>query len=557
MDLFRLILGGLTGSKRRLLLMVVCAGVSNAAVIAIIATAAAKHGKSDGNTFLLLLFVMVIVAYMLSQRFIMVAASGEVEGILHRIRLRVIDKLLRCELRDVEAIGLSTLQAGLGKDTQTISQFATPMVLAAQAAVLVICALSYIAWLSFITFVLSVVFLSGALVLYFRRLDHVTTDLQTAMLRERDLSDTLTDMLAGFKEIKMNSRRSAAIQDDGKELSGKAAALRVMAQSAMARNFVFAQISLFLLLAIGVFIVPLFSSTSSSVVSKATMAVLFLIGPISGLVALVPVFVDADAAARDITALERRLDALLGETDQGDESVPGSVPLLLPARPMPQPFHEIVFEDVVFRHIDREGKSQFSIGPVNLTIRAGEITFITGGNGSGKSTLLKLLTGLYQPDRGRILIDGVVIEKVNLQAFRDMFSTVFSDYHLFRLFYGVPTVGTEEGARLIEEFELSAKTAIEFDHFRTSELSGGQRRRLALLVAMMERRPICVLDEWAADQDPHFRKKFYREILPAMKARGTTVIAVTHDDRYFDACDSNVRMDEGRVIEVSAGHEHA
>ncbi|MDE2463446.1 MAG: cyclic peptide export ABC transporter [Alphaproteobacteria bacterium] len=556
MDLIRLILGGLTGSKRRLLLMVVSAGVSNAAVIAIIATAAAKHGKSDGNTFLVLLFVVVIVAYMLSQRFIMVAASGEVEGILHRIRLRVIDKLLRCELRDVEAIGLSTLQAGLGKDTQTISQFATPMVLAAQAAVLVICALSYIAWLSFITFVLAVVFLSGALVLYFRRLEHVTTDLQTAMLRERELSDTLTDMLAGFKEIKMNSRRSAAIQDDGKGLSGKAAALRVMAQSAMARNFVFAQVSLFLLLAIGVFIVPLFSSTSSSVVSKATMAVLFLIGPISGLVALVPVFVDADAAARDITALERRLDALLGETGQGG-SRPGSVPLLLSGRPMPQPFREIVFEDVVFRHIDREGNSQFSIGPVNLTIRAGDITFITGGNGSGKSTLLKLLTGLYRPDRGRILVDGVVIEKANLQAFRDMFSTVFSDYHLFRLFYGVPTIGTEEGARLIEEFELSAKTAIEIDHFRTSELSGGQRRRLALLVAMMERRPICVLDEWAADQDPHFRKKFYREILPAMKAKGTTVIAVTHDDRYFDACDSHVRMDEGRVIEVSAGHEHA
>ena len=83
--------------------------------------------------------------------------------------------------------------------------------------------------------------------------------------------------------------------------------------------------------------------------------------------------------------------------------------------------------------------------------------------------------------------------------------------------------------------------------------SGGQRQRLAIARAVLRNAPILVLDEWAADQDPQFRRKFYREILPELKRRGLTIVAVTHDDHYFDAAERRLHMEEGRLSELAAG----
>jgi putative ATP-binding cassette transporter len=102
--------------------------------------------------------------------------------------------------------------------------------------------------------------------------------------------------------------------------------------------------------------------------------------------------------------------------------------------------------------------------------------------------------------------------------------------------------------RLIARMELSDKVGFENGRFTTSDLSTGQRKRLAMIVAMLEDREVYLFDEWAADQDSHFRDVFYREILPDFKARGKTVLAVTHDDHYWDCCDRRVTLDLGMIL---------
>ncbi len=161
---------------------------------------------------------------------------------------------------------------------------------------------------------------------------------------------------------------------------------------------------------------------------------------------------------------------------------------------------------------------------------------------------MKLLTALYRPDEGALMIDDTVIDESNEEAYQNLFSVVFSDFYLFDRLYGLGEVDEDEVNALIDDLELTGKTRLVDGEFETVDLSTGQRKRLALLVTMMEDKPICVFDEWAAEQDPMFRRRFYRELLPRLKDQGKTIIAVTHDDKYFDAADRLLQMDEGKLI---------
>jgi putative ATP-binding cassette transporter len=184
-------------------------------------------------------------------------------------------------------------------------------------------------------------------------------------------------------------------------------------------------------------------------------------------------------------------------------------------------------------------------------MKSGDLVFITGGNGSGKSTFLRVLSGLYPPDSGEVLLDGRAVTNSSRDEYRGLMSAIFFDYHLFQRLYGVDTDPAEVG-RLLAKFRLTDKTALINGEFRTLDLSGGQRRRLALIVSMLEKRPIMILDEWTAEQDPEFRRKFYDELLPELMAAGATCVVITHDDRYLDELHMparRIRMDEGRIVE--------
>ena len=207
--------------------------------------------------------------------------------------------------------------------------------------------------------------------------------------------------------------------------------------------------------------------------------------------------------------------------------------------------------DVSFRYADTRSDTVFGVGPVNLILNAGEVVFISGGNGSGKSTLLKVLTGLYPLDSGKILLDGEEIVTDNRDRYRERFTAIFSDYHLFKRLYGLMDTEPEEVQRLLSLFELTGKTHLGGDEFSTIDLSAGQRKRLALIVGLLEKRPVLVLDEWTADQDPDFRRKFYDELVPALQKSGKTIVAVSHDDRYLRELKvpaRQLRMEDGRFV---------
>lgn len=197
----------------------------------------------------------------------------------------------------------------------------------------------------------------------------------------------------------------------------------------------------------------------------------------------------------------------------------------------------------------------FSIGPINLTIQPGGFVFIVGGNGSGKTTLAKVLTGLYEPEEGTIEVDGRTIGWRERAAYRQRFSAVFNDFHLFDALLGIVDPDDPSRAQadaranaLVAKLALDHKVKVVDGAFSTRALSTGQRKRLALVVAYLEDRPFYLFDEWAADQDPSFKAVFYEQLLPELRARGKAVIVITHDDRYFDLADRLLKLDNGRIV---------
>ena len=210
-------------------------------------------------------------------------------------------------------------------------------------------------------------------------------------------------------------------------------------------------------------------------------------------------------------------------------------------------FSKLELEQVVHAYPGEE-ENRFSLGPVDLTFKPGEIVFIVGGNGSGKSTLAKLITGLYIPEAGEIKLDSEVITDDNREWYRQHFSVIFSDFYLFEKLLGMDKPALDEQAQeYLRQLKINHKVTIEKGKLSTTELSQGQRKRLALLTAYLENRPIYLFDEWASDQDPIFRDIFYKEILMNLKKRNKTVLVISHDDHYFHLADRIIKLDYGKV----------
>jgi putative pyoverdin transport system ATP-binding/permease protein len=198
-------------------------------------------------------------------------------------------------------------------------------------------------------------------------------------------------------------------------------------------------------------------------------------------------------------------------------------------------------------HSEKED-SNFILGPISLILHPGELVFLVGGNGSGKSTLAKIITGLYFPEAGEIRLNGKLIGNRNRDDYRQMFSAVFADFCLFDTLLGLNAPNLDTRAReYLTQFHLNHKVKIENGNLSTTSVSQGQRKRLALLTAYLEDRPIYLFDEWASDQDPQFKAVFYTELLPELKARGKTVLVITHDDKYFHLADRILKLEDGRL----------
>ncbi|MGA2894376.1 MAG: cyclic peptide export ABC transporter [Xanthobacteraceae bacterium] len=528
------------GSMPKLIFMSGVGGVSNASILAAINSGVqdAGNGQKPG-LWAAMLFLIALFLFMKSQQFVTITATAEIEAIIHKIRLRLMDQIRRSELLELEGIGRARIVAAITSDTAVLTQASNMLCFTVQGAVLVCFVSIYVAYLSVVAFALTFVIVGASGVVFHLKNRRLSAQKAESAGWERRFYDRLTDFLDGFKEVRLNNARSADLYDDASDVSKTAANIKIRTQAETFRMIVTSQISMYVLLGAVVFVAPnLSDSLGGSSVAKATTALLFVVGACFGLVQSIPILLNANAAASRIQQLEIALSSV-ARTDA-------------PMLEAPKRFDSIEMRNMVFRYVDKFSDIAFKIGPIDFTLKAGELVFITGGNGSGKSTFLRVLSGIYAPDSGEVLLDGRLITDATRDEYRGLMSAIFFDYHLFRRLYGIPDADPAEVARLLALFRLSDKTSLTNGEFRTLDLSGGQRRRLALIVSLLEKRPIMLLDEWTAEQDPEFRRKFYDELLPEMMQAGATIVVITHDDRYLDELHlpaRKIRMDEGRIVE--------
>jgi cyclic peptide transporter len=533
--LIRLLQRGSTRFDRRLLGLVVLSGLTSAGLLAII-NAAAIARDEENNGRLLATFGLTIAAYIYAQRSILFTAIIEVERLLNDIRIRIADRIRKTELEALDQVGRSEIFGIVSRETQNISQAASTLIMALQSLMMVICSIGYIAILSWTAFFITVGMIWLGLALHFSRASELNALLNAAQQKENDFLRVLTHLLDGFKEARMSRPRSADLFQHVQAISTAVADVKTRAGTQFSSHYVLTQAMLYGLMAAIVFLLPRVSPGYADVVPMLTAAILYVIGPLGAIVGAVQVYSTANVAAFNIFDLEERLEQ---STSKDLNGWPDATP---PAR-----FTNIEFHRTLFEYADRGKGSTFRLGPLDLKIQSGEILFIVGGNGSGKSTFLKLLTGLYHPQSGNMVIDGTPIGPVTASWYRSHFSPIFSDYYLFDRLYGLGRVPPDSVNELLRTMQIEDKTTFHEGRFTNLDLSSGQRKRVALIVALLENRPILVLDEWAADQDPQFRKYFYETILPELKRQGKTIIAATHDDRYFGAADRIVKLDYGEI----------
>jgi len=537
MSFLQLVRREMHGSLPKLLFMASLGGISTAAILAAI-NAGMQTGKG-ASLWAATLFLISLFLFIKTQYYVTITTTAEIEAIIHKLRLRVIDRVRRSELLAVERIGRSRIVAATTSDTAVLTQASNMLCFTVQGAVLIFFVAIYVAFLSIAAIVMTIFIVAIASTIFHYKNRRLVAEKQKSAEWEGHLFDRLTDVLDGFKEVKLNSARSTDLFDDAIDVSRTAANIKIKSQAETFRMIVTSQISMYVLLGAVVFIAPQFSaSLGGSSLTQTTTALMFVVGACFGLVQSIPVLMNANAAADRIERLEADLQAMVTAAE------PSEIKVM-------KHFGKIEMRRIMFHYIDRFSEAAFHIGPLDFTLKSGELVFITGGNGSGKSTFLRVLAGLYPPDSGEIMLDGVRVNDATRDSYRSLMSAIFFDYHLFKRLYGIPEPDPGEVDRRLTQFRLADKMTLSNDEFSTLDLSGGQRRRLALIVSLLEKRPIFLLDEWTAEQDPEFRRKFYDEMLPEMLEAGATIVAITHDDRYLDELKlpaRRIRMDEGLIV---------
>ena len=534
MSFLQLVRREMHGSLPKLLLMSGLGGISTAAILGAI-----NSGLQNGSTlWAASLFIVALFLFIKTQSYVTITTTAEIEAIIHKICVRLMDQIRHSELLSIEDVGRARIVAAITSDTAVLTQASNMLAFTVQGAVLIVFVAIYVAFLSIAAILTTIVVVSIAAVIFHQKNRRLVSEKQRAAAWERRLFDRLIDFLDGFKEVRLNSARSTDLFNDAVDVSRTAANIKINTQAETFRMIVTSQISMYVLLGAVVFVAPQFSdSLGGAALTKTTTALMFIVGACFGLVQSIPILLNANASADRLVQLENALRATAAR--------PREVPVV-------KRFDKIEMRNINFRYVDKFSEAAFKIGPIDFTLHAGELVFITGGNGSGKSTFLRVLSGIYPPDSGEIILDGRHIDSSTRDEYRALMSAIFFDYHLFRRLYGVSDPEPGEVARLLALFRLSEKTGLVDGEFRTLELSGGQRRRLALIVSLLEKRPILLLDEWTAEQDPEFRRKFYEELLPDLMKAGATVVVITHDDRYLDELDlpaRRIRMDEGKIVD--------
>jgi len=444
-------------------------------------------------------------------------------------------RILAAPMRRLEELGSHRLMASLTDDIMAVTEALSLIPLMfVNAAVVAGCIVAM--WL------LSWKLMMGVLAAMVVGISTYRAAMQAGIRRQRlaratedDLFGHFRGVTQGTKELKTRHRRREHFLSLLWTTADTARKYRVSAMKVFLAAAGWGNLLFFVVIGLILF-VPLFQVRDVMATSGFVLVLVYMMAPLQALLNSFPSLTRSTVAMRHIERLGTSLLDRAADDAPGDGSLRrGGLRLQLAG--------------VTHSYTNHDDGSSFVLGPIDLAIEPGEIVFLVGGNGSGKTTLAKLLIGLYPPEEGEILLEGKAIGNENRAAYRELFSTVFSDFFLFESLLGLDAPDLDDKARqYLATLQLKHKVRVQDGKFSTTELSQGQRKRLALLASYLEDSPIFVFDEWAADQDPEFKRFFYYQLLPELKARGKTVLVISHDDRYYEVGDRIVKLDYGKLI---------
>jgi cyclic peptide transporter len=546
-----------------ILVLSLISGGANAMIIFLVTGSIYSNVKV---IYLLYYFVLALVMYIVGRKIVQTRLLKVTVDIVYDLRMKLFSKIFYTSYQHFEQIEEGRVFATLNNDTDTIATSATVFVSILTNMITVLGVFIYLANIAFWATMVTLMVIMAIAILYMV----VGRKAQQYLEQLRDMQNIYMDFLKGlvdgFKELCLHFKKKKEYNDDLENVNDKYRKVAVTALVKLINAGLVGESMLIIVLgAVGFGVPRLFTSINMITIMSFIIALLYLIGPINGILGSIPTILQIRVAWGRVQGFMKDIPANMKPEDV-DRPLPvqkeavqhlnakgimfiykNQTPVTLPANPGNN--------DNGNKSPDKlsDEEKGFVVGPLDFEAKKGEIVFIVGGNGSGKTTLAKMLAGLYMLKQGSVKINGV---EIPIHQLGEYFSMVFSNYHLFEKLYEVDMTKKEsEAQKHLETLEIDQKVEIKDNKFSTINLSGGQRKRLALLQSYLEDSPICLFDEVAADQDPHFRRFFYRDLLLRMKAEGKIVIAITHDDHYFDVADRVIKMDMGKIDYQAKGSE--
>ncbi|BAZ33258.1 cyclic peptide transporter [Cylindrospermum sp. NIES-4074] len=524
-------------SSRNVLVIAVLAGlvsgVSNAKLIALINNSI-NHDASFVSALVWSFIGLALLA--LVSRFVsellLIRLSQQV---IFETRLLLSRQILTADLRYLEKLGTSQLLATLTEDVQSISNAVAYIPSLCIAIAIVIGCLIYLAWLSWIVFLGFICFLIMAIFSYQLVIQKAKHSLELAREEQDQLLNHFQAITEGIKELKLNQARRADFMAELESTAAQSRRYNVMGMTTFTLGLSCSQLLLFIMIGAVDFGLPQVMKVNHEVLSGYALTIIFLVVPLDAITTILPMLSKASIALKKIDSISLSLASNSEQISAG-------------FNPAETSLQHLELQGVTHAYQGEKEESSFALGPIDLNLYLQEIVFVVGGNGSGKSTLAKLITGLYVPESGDIVIDNQPINEQNREWYRQQFSSVFSDFYLFNKLISSSKSDLDSKAQeYLVKLQLDHKVTVKNGMLSTTALSQGQRKRLALLSAYLEDRSFYLFDEWASDQDPIFKDIFYTQLLPELKSRGKTVLVISHDDRYFHVGDRIIKLDYGQL----------
>ncbi|NES86165.1 MAG: cyclic peptide export ABC transporter [Moorea sp. SIO2B7] len=509
-------------------------GGCSSGLIALISRSIGK-GLTISMPFLALLFAGLVLVALITSIISQLMLIRLSQSSVFKLQLHLSRQILASELIHLETLGTPRLLATLTKDIQAVSAAVRVLPFLCIDVAIVIGCMVYITWLSWKVLLFVILLFIIAMVSCISLLRRGRYFLSLAREEQDLLFEHFRTTTEGTKELKLHYLRRQDFLDNNLQTTAKLfrkyniQGLTFFSFTTTLGKFIF-----FFAIGFVLFALPQLINPNSQTLAGYILTFIYITLPMENLVNKLPIITQASIALDKIEALGL---SLASRTEN----------LVAPSAPH-NSWNSLALKGVTHTYYRELEDSHFTLGPIDLSISPGELIFIVGGNGSGKSTLAKLLTGLYIPEQGDILLDGQPIVQENREWYRQHFTAIFSDFYLFEQLLGLDSPDLNILAEdYLKQLQIDHKVSIKNGRFSTTYLSQGQRKRLALLTACLEDRPIYLFDEWAADQDPIFKNIFYKQILLNLKEQGKTILVISHDDHYFHLADRIIKLDYGQI----------